>query len=101
MLHHIVWWTFKEEAEGECAAVNIAKVKASIEDLRGKIPSLIQLEMSTAVLATSTRPAQLVLHTVHENAAGLQAYAEHPLHVAVLPFVKAVVSSREALDYEV
>ncbi|WP_027187642.1 Dabb family protein [Desulfovibrio cuneatus] len=101
MLHHIVWWTFKEEAEGASAAQNMAKVKASIEELRGKIPSLLQLEMSDTVLPTSTRPAQLVLHTVHDNAAGLHAYAEHPLHVAVLPFVKAVVASREALDFEV
>ena len=50
---------------------------------------------------TSTVPAQVVLQSVHDDMAGLKAYAEHPVHVEFGALVKAVSASRQALDYAV
>ena len=99
MLTHIVWWTFKPEANGNAAAANAALVKQSLEGLRGKIPELKELKVGVNVLGSSTRTADLVLVTFHDDAEGLAAYAAHPEHQKVVELLKQVVATREAIDF--
>ena len=101
MLHHIVWWTLKEEAEGRSAEENARYLVSLGNALRGKIDELLSIEFSVNIASTSTLPAHLVLHSTHKNADDLAAYAEHPLHVAFGKELKPCVASRQALDYEV
>ncbi len=101
MLHHMVWWTLKEEAEGADAAANALKIKKGAEALAGKIATLGTIEVSLQIAATTTVDAEVVLHSTHDDAAALAAYNEHPEHQKLVSFIKKVVSSRQALDYEV
>lgn len=99
MLRHIVWWTFKPEAEGRTGAENAADMKQKCEALMGKIPSLKSIELSLEFESTTTQPIQLILNSTHEDMAGLKAYAEHPEHLPVVAFGKSVTASRQAIDY--
>ncbi|ABB36995.1 Stress responsive alpha-beta barrel domain-containing protein [Oleidesulfovibrio alaskensis G20] len=101
MIKHIVWWTLKEEAEGATAAENAEKMIRMLRELDGRIPSLMAIEASSAIAATTTEQVDVILQTVHASAEDLQAYAEHPEHVKCVGFIKAVVSGRKAIDYEV
>lgn len=99
MLTHIVWWTFKAEAEGRSAAENAAFLKERLETLPGKIPSLKGLSAGIEILGSSTEEAQLVLVTRHDDAAGLADYVSHPEHQALGVFFKAMSASRRAIDF--
>ena len=46
-------------------------------------------------------PLQVVLQSLHDDMAGLKAYAGHPVHLEFGRLVKAVSASRQALDYAV
>ena len=61
----------------------------------------LSLDISGTVLGTSTMPAELVLHSTHEDEEALQTYAVHPLHLECGRLMKSVAESRQALDYEV
>lgn len=100
MVRHIVWWTLKAEAEDRSAASNAALIKQRLEALVGQIPSLKSLEVSYDLLPTTTLPVQVILTTTHEDAAGLKAYADHPLHKAVgKELISKVTDSRQAIDF--
>ena len=101
MLHHIVWWTLKEEAEGLTAEENGKRLVELGNTLRGQIDGLLSIEFSINIASTSTVPAQLVLHSTHPDADALAAYAIHPLHLAFGKELKPCVDSRQALDYEI
>ena len=99
MLRHIVWWTLKDEAEGFTADQNAARVKEASAIL-STIPGVITVEVSIEVAeATSTVPARIVLQSAHADADALKAYADHPIHLEFAKLIKAVCSSRQALDY--
>ena len=100
MIRHIVWWTLQEEADGHTAAENARRIKEASAPLSG-IPTVLSVEVSYQIQPTSTVPAQVVLQSVHDDMAGLKAYAEHPVHVEFGALVKAVSASRQALDYAV
>lgn len=100
MIRHIVWWTLQETAEGHSAAENAQRIKEASAPLSG-IPTVLSVEVSCRIQPTSTVPAQVVLQSVHEDMAGLKAYAEHPTHLEFGKLVKAVSASRQALDYAI
>lgn len=99
MLKHIVWWTMKDEAEGATGAENAARIKALLDPLMGRIPSLKGLEVSTTFLGTTTEPVQVILVSTHDDAEGLKDYAAHPEHMQCVEFIKKTVASRKAIDY--
>jgi Stress responsive A/B Barrel Domain len=43
----------------------------------------------------------LVLHMLLDDAQVLAAYQNHPHHVAIKPFMKAVVKERSCMDFNV
>ncbi len=100
MIRHIVMWTLKEEAEGNPAAVNGAKMKAMLEALNGRIDGLRHLEVSIEIVAADSE-CNIVLCSEHDDEAALNHYQGHPEHQACVAFVKAVVSSRKVLDYKI
>ena len=99
MLTHIVWWTLKPEAGGKSAAENAASIRQALSDLRGRIPELRELAVSTRILDSSTESAELVLVTRHDDAEGLKAYAAHPDHQKVVVMLKEAAASRKAIDF--
>lgn len=76
-------------------------IKDGLEELKGKIPGLIDIKVNTeGRLASST--ADLMLDSTFESAEALKGYSKHPEHVAVADSkVRPYTVSRSCLDYEV
>ncbi len=101
MIKHIVWWTLQENAENATAQENALKIKEWAESLIGQIETVNSLEVSVNLQATTTVEAGLVLQSVHNSMDDLKAYNDHPKHQELVTFIKKVVSSRNAIDYEI
>ena len=99
MIKHIVMWKLKEHAEGADRAANAARMKALLDDCRDIVPGIVEFEVALA------RPGleatyDVVLYSVFADKAALDAYQDHPKHVAVKPFIGAVRLERQCMDYE-
>ena len=99
MIKHIVMWKLKEHAEGADRAANAAKMKALLDACRDIVPGIVEFEVALA------RPGleatyDVVLYSVFADKAALDAYQDHPKHVAVKPFIGAVRLERQCMDYE-
>ena len=101
MIKHIVWWTLADEADGHTAQENALRIKEAGEKLYGKIDALKSIEISALIQPTTTLPAGVVLQSTHDDMEGLSAYANHPEHLKLGELIKKVVTSRQALDYEI
>ena len=100
MLKHIVWWTLADNADGYSAQENAVRVKQASENLNG-ISAALSVEVSYKIEPTTTVPAQVVLQSTHKSSTELKEYAEHPVHLQFVKLIKAVSTSRQALDYTV
>lgn len=99
MVRHLVMWTLKDEVDGVPAKENAAKMKEMLEALNGRIEGLKHLEVSYDIVAADPE-CNIVLMSEHEDVDALNHYQGHPEHQACVAFVKTVVTSRKALDYE-
>lgn len=100
MIKHIVMWTLKDQAEGADRIANAKKMKELLEALPGHIACLRSIEVGVDVFAAS--PAcDVILYSVFDSRADLDAYQVHPEHQKVVAFVKQVAASRSVVDYEI
>lgn len=97
MIKHIVAWRLIEEKDKSASA---AEIKTLLEDLRGKIPGLLHIEVGTNVVHDANA-ADVVLYSEFTDLDALKTYQAHPLHQAVVPKVKALTSERRSVDYEI
>lgn len=100
MLKHIVMWQLKDQAEGADKATNAAKLKSLLETCAGIVPGMGAFEVALAQPGLEAT-YDVVLYSEFESAAALDAYQNHPTHVALKPFVGAVRLARQCMDYEV
>lgn len=96
MLKHIVMWKFKPEAEG---ADNLVRAKALLDACAGRTPGMRMLEVAIAQPGLECT-YDLVLYAEFDDAAALDAYQNHPQHLAVKPFIGAVRLERQCMDYQ-
>ena len=75
-------------------------VKKTLEDLKGKVPSIIDIEVGIDFSATDAS-ADVVLYSTFENRDDLNAYVAHPDHQAVIPMMQRATTSRKVVDYEI
>jgi hypothetical protein len=97
-LKHIVLWKLKDHAEGADKASNALKLKALLDGCAGIVPGMIRFE---AVVAQPGLEAtyDVLLNSEFESQAALDAYQNHPAHVAIKPFFGAVREARQCMDY--
>lgn len=98
MLRHIVMWQLHPQAEGADKASNIAKAKALLLSCAQVVPGIRTFEVATATPGMDCS-SDLVLHMLVDDAQVLAAYQNHPQHLAIKPFMKAVVQERRCMDY--
>ncbi|XXJ20372.1 Dabb family protein [Desulfovibrio caledoniensis] len=98
MVRHIVMWTLKDEAEGQTAKENGAKMKEILEALKGRIEGLLHIEVSADIVAADPE-CHVILCSEHDDVDALNHYQDHPEHQACVAFVKKVASGRKAVDY--
>jgi quinol monooxygenase YgiN len=99
MIKHIVAWKLKDHAAGNDKHTNAARLKQGLEALRGKIPGLLTIEVGL-----NFNPAEdasdVVLYSEFTDRAALDAYLNHPDHLALVPFAREVRLERRVMDYE-
>lgn len=100
MIKHIVMWKLKDFAEGADKATNANKMKEKLDACANLVPGTLKFEV---VLAQPGLEAtyDVVLYSEFADKAALDAYADHPDHVALKPFIGAVREARQCMDYEV
>ena len=99
MIKHIVMWKLKDQAEGADRATNAAKMKALLDDCRDVVPGILAFEVALAQPGLEAT-YDVVLYSVFEDKRTLDAYQDHPKHVALKPFIGAVRLERQCMDYE-
>lgn len=99
MIKHIVFWKLKETAHGNSKTENAKLIKDKLEALNGKINGLIRLEVGINFLESEAN-YDVALYSELDSKESLDIYQNHPLHQALLPFVREAVDGRVAVDYE-
>ena len=100
MIRHTVMWRLREQAEGADIGVNIDKAKALLLSCAQVVPGIREFEVATATPGMDCTH-DLVLHMLVDDAQVLAAYQNHPQHLAIKPFMKAVVRERCCMDFVV
>jgi hypothetical protein len=100
MLKHIVIWKLREQAEGNDRATNARKMKAMLDACATLVPGILKFEVALAQPGLEAT-YDVVLYSEFESKAVLDAYQEHPQHVALKPFFGAVREARQCMDYEI
>jgi len=91
MITHVVLFKFPERADAE-------RARELLLGMRGRVEPLKELEAGLDV-TRSPRSYDLALITRFADAAGLELYRAHPVHLEVLEFIRAHVGSTCAVDY--
>jgi hypothetical protein len=91
VLVHVVLFTLDR-------AEDAAPLADRIRGMSGRIPSLRSLSVGVEVLPEA-RSAHLALVTTFDDADGLAAYAQHPVHLDVLTYVRAAGARALKVDY--
>ncbi len=101
MAKHIILWTLKSDLSDK-EKENVKKdIKDGLESLKGKIPGLVDIKVTT-IGRLSSSTADLMLDSTFENEEALRFYSKHPAHVAVADSkVRPFTSARSCLDFEI
>ena len=102
MIKHIVLWKLKDFAEGNSKSENALQLKKLLENLNGKIPGLIKLEVGVHLKDSKAdeNDSDLILYSEFENMDALENYYPHPEHIKIIPFAKAIRTERRVINYE-
>ncbi|MEJ2802080.1 stress responsive alpha/beta barrel protein [Comamonas sp. BIGb0124] len=100
MIKHIVFWTFHEQADGADKAANLTRAKALLDACASLVPGTLAFEVAIAQPGMDCT-YDLVLYSAFEDQAALDAYQNHPQHVALKPFMSAARKERQCMDYTV
>lgn len=98
MVKHIVMWKLKESAHGNQKDANALLIKEKLEDLNGRIDGVLKIEVGIDFLGNGN--FDVVLYAELSSRDALDVYQNHPLHQAVLPFIREAVEDRKAVDFE-
>lgn len=97
MVKHIVFWKFKDSAAAQTKQDNMERVKRQLEALK-VLPGVVSAEVGFDILNVDAS-CDVVLYSAFENQAALDAYQEHPDHVAIKQFLGEVTDERHVVDY--
>ena len=100
MIKHIVMWKLKDFAEGADKAANAAKMRDLLNGCKGIVPGMFAFEVALAQAGLEAT-YDVVLYSEFASKEALDAYADHPTHQAVKPFIGAVREERQCMDYAI
>lgn len=100
MIKHIVMWKFHDRAEGADRAQNLRKAKALLDACAQLAPGTLKFEVALAEAGMECT-VDLVLYAEFTDTAALNAYLDHPQHLALKPFIAAARLERQCMDYQV
>ncbi len=91
-------WKMKPQAEGADGPANAAKVKALLDSCKDLVPGMLAWEVALAQPGLEAT-YDVVLYSAFADKAALDAYQEHPHHVAMKGFIGAVRAERQCMDW--
>jgi quinol monooxygenase YgiN len=100
MLKHIVMWKLKDHAEGADKATNARKMKEMLDACAELVPGILKFETALAQPGLEAT-YDVVLYSEFASQAALDAYQEHPQHLALKPFIGAIREARQCMDYTI
>lgn len=100
MIKHIVMWKLKDQAEGADKAANAREMKRRLDECANVVPGILKFEVMLAQPGLEAT-YDVVLYSEFDSREALAAYASHPTHKAVIPFIGAIRSERQCMDYEI
>jgi quinol monooxygenase YgiN len=93
MIKHIVMWKLKDPA-------NAAQFKAQLDTCSALVPGIHAFEVAIRQDHLESN-MDVVLYSVFEHRASLDAYQTHPQHQAVSAWLGPLRETRCVLDYEI
>ena len=75
-------------------------VQRRLDECADIVPGTLTFEVTLAQPGLEAT-YDVVLYSEFENKAALEAYAVHPTHKALVPFIGAIREARQCMDYEV
>ena len=98
MISHIVMWQLKDEAKGALKNDNARLIKQKLETLSADLDESEYLEVGINE-TDDPQACDVVLIAEFNSDNEMKEYAQHPKHLEVVDFIKAVTSSRHVVDY--
>ena len=98
MIKHIVMWNVRGATPDDRMAA-IRLLKSRFEELRGRIPGLLHLEVGVDTSQVDYA-CDVVLYSEFESQQALEAYASHPEHLRVRDELLGLRIARHQVDYE-
>lgn len=98
-IRHVVAWKLAAEDDAT-RAEHAAEVARRLSGLVGIVPSIRALSAGPNA-AYADINADVAIVVDFDDVAGLDAYQTHPAHQEVAAYVRSVVQSRMAVDFEV
>lgn len=99
MIRHVVTWKLAAEDAGQRAEQS-AEVARRLNALDGVVPQLRSISAGANVAYPDANWDVALVADV-DSIAALEEYQVHPAHEEVVEYVRSVVASRVAVDFEV
>lgn len=94
MIKHVVFFKLVDNSEA-----NKEDIKRRFMSMEGKIEGMQNLEVGIN-FSTEDRAFDLVLFCDFDTKEGLRFYATHPIHVAIVNYLKSIETLIKVVDYE-
>ncbi|MDD3342728.1 MAG: Dabb family protein [Sulfurospirillaceae bacterium] len=94
MVRHIVFFKLVDNSEA-----NKSDIKNRFMSMEGKIDGMQNLEVGIN-FSTEERAFDLALSCDFVDKEGLKFYATHPVHVAIVTYLKSINTVTKVVDYE-
>lgn len=99
MVRHLVLWKYGDGFSDIENKDNASKIKEILEQLKGKIPGIISINVIIEPLLIGSCDADIILNSLFESEEALSNYQVHPEHVKAGSFIRTVVKDRKCVDY--
>ncbi len=103
-IKHIVMWKFKDQAEGADKATNLIKAKSLLDACSAIVPGIRLFRVAVAPsipIPSLENTYDLMLESEFDSVEALDAYQNHPTHLALKPFIGAAREERQCMYYEI
>jgi quinol monooxygenase YgiN len=97
MIKHIVMWKLKGHGAEKSAAIQ--RVTQALATCQGIVPGMLKYEIGCDI-GSDHAPWDVAVYSEFINRAALEAYQQHPTHLAIKPIIGPLRESRGAVDFE-
>ena len=100
MVKHVVFFRLADMAEGKTKLENAQIIKQGLLSLLDKVPVLRSEKVGINIPNAAKTDYDICLECEFDTWADVDTYQNHPEHLAIVSFVKKVVTERRAVDFE-